>query len=283
MTKNPENESRGFVYIAFGDEYVSEASESAQRVLATSKLPSTLITDVMPEDDFIRESFDQIVLQEFRHSFADKIRMRCSPYDRTIFLDSDTIVVEPLDDIFSLLDRFDLAVQFTEGGHHYQSLGISPAFDEPSAGILAWKRSQSTEEFFDRWESDYKEIREEQGVDGAWDQRSLKSAIWHSDIRIAPLSANWQFCTYKPNVVTGSVKMLHGRNISDKVIIEVNESHELRTWLPKVGSCPAYSYATILELCRFFVAFGWLIIKQIIRRTLHFTRVMPFPKTKRLA
>jgi alpha-N-acetylglucosamine transferase len=40
--------------------------------------------------------------------------MRQSPYDRTLFIDADIYVVEPIPELFALLDHFDLAATHEE-------------------------------------------------------------------------------------------------------------------------------------------------------------------------
>ena len=44
------------------------------------------------------------------YSFLDKIiALSRTPFEKTLFLDTDTFVIEPLDEIFELLERFDMA------------------------------------------------------------------------------------------------------------------------------------------------------------------------------
>jgi hypothetical protein len=274
--------SYGFVYLTFGEEYTREAASSAKRVRALHKHAITLITDKEPPATD-REAFDDVRVLSLQGGYIDKIAMGRVDYERTIFLDSDTIVQEPMDDLFLVLDRFDIAVQFTEGGNHYTLPTVPACFHEPFAGIIAWKRSDKTEGFFRDWKKAYEQIEAEQGMAGAWDQRSLRLALYQCDLRIFSISAEWQFYTYRPNVVAGPVVMIHGRGLSIEDISGINASSELRVWMPKVGTCPPYHTARLRELFGFIVKLSSRCIKVMLRRFLAATRIWPYPKNKRPA
>src|SRR5437879_782202 len=91
MKSSTVNQSRGFVYIAFGQDYVEEAAASARSVRALHQYPITLITDKQPAQH-VGTVFDTVRVETLRRDYSDKILMGTSPYERTIFLDSDTVV-----------------------------------------------------------------------------------------------------------------------------------------------------------------------------------------------
>jgi hypothetical protein len=274
--------SWGFVYVAFGQKYVEEAAASAETVRALHRYPITLITDQQPPQH-LSATFDSIRVETLRRDYSDKIFMGTSPYERTVFLDSDTIVLSKMDDLFSMLDRFDFAIQFTEGGNHYSLPGVPPCFYEPSAGIVAWKTSDRVQRFFADWAKAYELIEQQQGTPGAWDQRSLRLALYESELRLVPLSAEWQFCTYKPNVVAGPVVMVHGRQLAPHVIKSIVKSTALRVWMPQVGACASYNAASVGEMVRFTCRLAMRVSTVLVRRGLAGTGLWPFPKNERLA
>ena len=280
----PAGLSRGFVYVAFGDRFLKEAAESAERVKTHHRLPCTLFTDREPGPQ-VAAAFDAVVREEFSRSYRDKLRMRRSAYDETIFLDTDTTVLGSLEPLFDLLRRFDLAFQFTEGGNHYTLPGIPESFPEPSAGILTWRSGPASEAFFDLWEEWYDRIEAEQGnpTNGAWDQRSLRAAAWHADVRLTALNPEWQLYLYKAGLIGPSVRMVHGRNCRPVLLAEINAHRGLRTYLPKVGVLRPYSEESVGGLLRTAVRFIALAARQSVRRVLHHTGLWRLPVGKRPA
>lgn len=278
------NYSRGFVYVTFGDKFLKEAAESANRVKRIHNYPILLITDQEVADYITREAFDEVIIRDFKHEYSDKIFMKESPFDKTIFLDSDTIVQQSMDPLFEMLDYFDIAVQFTEGGNHYKLPGVPTCFYEPSAGIIAWKKSKAIARFFDDWSSYYEKIQQEQGQVGAWDQRSLRNALYFNrDIRIVPLPIEWQFYTYRPNIAAGPIVMVHGRRINNHMLHSINASTEFRVWIPKVGYVPHFSYASISEICKFIFGLLKTLLRLSIRRSLAALKIWKVPLNKRPA
>jgi hypothetical protein len=275
---------KGFVFVVFGDKYIQEAASSAKQIRRIHDYPILLITDRPLADSKIAAEFSQVMVRPFKLEYSDKIFMRESPYTKTIFLDSDTFVQKTLDPLFDLLDHFDLALQFQSPVSHYHQPGIPVSFQEPSAGLICWKKSEAVSKFFDDWSMVYDQIQEEEGCVGAWDQRSLRKALYfRRDVRFATLPIEWQFYTYWPNVVVGSVMMVHGRGITDKILDSINHSTHCRVWLPKVGYVPHYPKATIFELVRFTIKFVIHILRICARRTLAVLKIWPLPENKRLA
>ena len=140
--------TRGSVYVAWGRSFVTEAIVSARQVKRVMDLPVVLVTNEQIDDVSI---FDEVVIVPFSKSYRDKILMRLSPFEKTVFPDTDTFVLEPLDQLFSMLDRFDLVYQPSAPSSHYDLPGVPMlAFEEPSAGLIAWRRNERVERFFDR-------------------------------------------------------------------------------------------------------------------------------------
>lgn len=276
------SDSRGFIYVVSGDRFLNEALHSAARARALHGLPITLITDRDPGPDG-REVFEEVRVELSGFDYSDKIRMRESPYDRTIFVDSDTLFIRPVHDLFDLLDRFDLALQFTEGGNHYRLPGVPPSFLEPSARIIAWRRNSASEAFFDRWATAYAEIEKQQGRKGAWDQRSLRQAVYFSDIRLTPIPLEWQFCTYKPNFVCYETRMLHGRNVSDALAQQIDRRLGPRVWLPRVGLVPSLDQPSFRDFVGFTFRFGSRLLRRRLRLALHHARIWRLPENTRPA
>ncbi len=225
---------RGFLFLAWGDKYLSEAAASAKQLRLYNSEPISLITDKTPASE-IAQHFDILIFKNLKGDYRDKVLIRHTPFALTIFLDTYIFCCSPLAELFSVLDEFDIAVTFTEGGNHYSIPGVPSLFHEPSAGVIAWRQGSATNNLFDLWDAWYTKIEELMTFWGAWDQRSLRAALYFSDTRICPIPDRYQFYTYRPNIVEGEVLAIHGRNIPRALINSVNHSKRLRVWLPRIG------------------------------------------------
>src|SRR5467141_2642138 len=145
----------GVVYVAWGEEFIREAIASAQSLQKHSQYPCALITHAIPD---VAHPFSTIITIPLEHSYRDKISMRFSPFKKTLFLDTDTHILGPIDQLFRLLDRFDVFFSAADGGLHYELEGVPmDAFPEPSAGVIGWTKSDRTARFFALWDQYYLE------------------------------------------------------------------------------------------------------------------------------
>ena len=273
---------RGFIYVASGEKYVREAAHSAARVRELHGLPITLICDqaLSPASMAV---FDDVRVSLHGFDYRDKLRMYESPYEHTIFVDTDTFFVRPVFELFDLLDQFDLALQFTEGGNHYRLPGVPVCFFEPSAGLIAWRKNNATAAFFDQWQIAYAKIEREQNIKGAWDHRSLRQALYTSNARFAPIPLEWQLYTYKPNFVCHETRMLHGRDASADMASIIDQRTGPRVWLPKIGLIPSLEDPSLPEYMRFALRFTIRFARRWGRLVMHRARIWRLPENQRPA
>lgn len=271
------DKSRGFIYVAWGPTFIAEAVVSAAQVRRVMGLPIVLVTH---EDVGQFPEFDDIIYTPFSHTYRDKILMRLSPFEHTIFLDTDTFVIDRLDDVFTMLERFDLVYQPSAPSMHYRLPGVPMlAFEEPSAGIIAWRRNDSVKAFFDRWATDY-DFQEVENGNGAWDQRSMRSALWSTDIKIFGLGRDWQLYSFEPSIAMNTVRMVHGRGKA--AIAAVNHSNRRvgpRLYLPGIG----FHFLGGSPIALLWLSFraAYLAVKRTLRLSLHYTGVWKLPRNKR--
>ena len=77
--------------------------------------------------------------------------MRESPFDRTLFLDTDTTVVGAVEPLFYLLDRFDIGLHMHP---HYRTYGTYERggyLSTANTGVVLFRRCAAVSEMFDRW------------------------------------------------------------------------------------------------------------------------------------
>lgn len=111
-----------------------------------------------------------------------------SPYEHTLYLDSDTFAICPvLNDIFRLLDSFDIAICHAPLMFGY-GLQIPSTFPECNCGMMAYRKS-TTQTLFKTWLDLYTERM------SGHDQSAFRQALFTSDLRIAtmPQQFNWRY------------------------------------------------------------------------------------------
>ena len=226
---------RGVIYVAVGKRYLEESSFSAASVRKTNPgLPIYLLTDTQPQADTV---WDKVIpITASMPGSAMKLHIDQAPWDRCLFIDSDTMVVGSLDPLFDLLDRFEFAAMQHSGGGHYTIPGLPSSFPEFNSGVIAWRRSERTSAFFARWRELYTQMLEPTGR--TWDQKSLRVALYESDLRIISIPHGYNLMTYFPSVVDGTAAILHGRTTANlqRLAKRISTTTMLRAYVPGVGA-----------------------------------------------
>jgi len=228
----------GFVYVATGPKYLEEAVRSAESLRQHHRNHRIcLITDSVPTD---RGAFDDIVIAtSVAHQPVDKLLAIGCPYERFIFLDSDTRVFGDLSPLLDLLDEFDVAAhQDIQRGWHYELPGVPLAFSEFNTGVLAFRRSARVEGFFRQWADTFVALQAEFGF--VSDQPAFRRALFHSDLRIAPIPSEFHFLGNFPNSLLWTVRVIHGRGDLDRMKRQVDEVLGPRVYVPEVGVIPRF-------------------------------------------
>jgi hypothetical protein len=207
--------ANGAIYILTqNDRYVDLALQSlASLKRAMPDLPITVFSQFPMSSPLI----DQVVrVQPTGDGFYDKTRLiRESPYERTLFIDADIIVLDPFPELFALLDRFDCAATHeeyvsTDWFGRYPRSDVPSSFPEFNTGILLYKRSARMDGVLKEWESLYSRFIEERPGQRINDQPFFRAAIYHSDVRVATLTREYN-CKYRgQGYLNGPVKLLHG-------------------------------------------------------------------------
>ncbi|MCC5985011.1 MAG: hypothetical protein JJU42_11660 [Rhodobacteraceae bacterium] len=233
----------GVVYVARGAGYLALAVASARSLRACSPaLPIDLFTDGDPPPGL----FDAVhPLPEGR--VRDKIVcMAQGRFARTLFLDCDTWVLAPVDDLFALLDRFDLAVahdvrrasRLVRTG---TGLRLPYAFPQFNTGVLLYRQSDAMAAFFDAWGAAWKA----QG--GGRDQPAFRDLLWQCDLRYHVLP---------PEYNLRRVTVLDAAEPADLVPVIVH-SHRLLQHLRVPGARRVKTLGDLLVLERAALSAEW--------------------------
>jgi hypothetical protein len=207
--------STGALYIITQDpRYVDLLLTSAASLKkAMPELPISVFSQFSVESDL----FDKVLsVDATKDGFYDKARLiRDSPYERTLFIDADTYVLEPVPELFSLLDHFDCAATHeeylnTDWHRRYPRTDIPSSFPEFNTGILMLKRSDRLNRMLDEWGALYRQYLEEKPGQPINDQPFFRVAAYFGDVRIATLTREYN-CKFRgQGYLNGRVKIMHG-------------------------------------------------------------------------
>lgn len=213
---NLPNTSKGILYVATGEKFLLESVKSARSVKRhMPDCPMSICTD-QPNHPAL-DIFDDVREINYpTHSFLDKITpLAETPYDKTLFLDTDTFIMDSVDDVFLLLDRFDLA--YCHAPERYCpkiSIKSCPtSFTEPNTGVFAYRKTDEVLRTFDDWKRRYLIHLEQVKVH---DQPAFREALFHSSLNLYVLPPEYNTRTPFPVFKGGQMKtkILHGRNPS---------------------------------------------------------------------
>lgn len=178
---------KGYLYIAFGESFTREALMSIKSLKRFNSEPVALFTD-SDQTEEIKSLVDIYAKINPSHIRAKVDFIDKSPFQKTVYLDSDTLIVRNISDMFDVLDRFDVALtndyarkrlKYTRLIPEYAEIPYS--FSEVNGGILAFNNSLETKTFFAMWrEYFYKYYKQTNG----WDQVSLRISLWRSNTKI---------------------------------------------------------------------------------------------------
>ena len=202
--------TRGILYVATGDDFVEEAEYSARSAKdVMPDIPITLITDQIVDVDV----FDTVL--EFdnpRHDGGDRVtQMLQTPYNRTLFIDTDIYFAESVYELFDLLDNFDIGVatngQFFEALEHHGDT-IPEAFPEFNGGVLVYEDNPNVRDFQQDWEATFFTDADDEIT---YNQPSLRKTLYESDVRYTVLPRRYNCIFRRPGQVHNKVKLFHGR------------------------------------------------------------------------
>jgi len=187
-----EKINKGVLYIAFGDNFIKEMLYSAESVKKHNPdMHITVFTD-RPIDS---ELVDEWKLIKVRHIRAKVDYVHLSPYDQTIFLDTDTVINRDISEMFGILKKYDFAICHDLARKRKNVSNIIPeykeipySFSEVNPGVMVFKNCEPVQDFFKTWrECFYKYFN-----GWPYEQPTFRIALWKSDLNfyILPVEYN---------------------------------------------------------------------------------------------
>lgn len=214
MNKAEGYTKRGFLYVANHIKYIKEAEVSVKSLKLWNAGPTCLITSLI---DYKSDLFDQILIAEevAKYSYASKIfGLLKSPFDNIVFLDTDTFVCGNIENLFDILDHFDIAAAHENGRHKYpRGTTYTPilehCFPELNTGVIVLNKARC-QSFLTEWLSLFESYRER--YKSNFNQFSFRDALLNSRLRIATLPIEYNFRGLPTGAIAYSkVHIIHDR------------------------------------------------------------------------
>ena len=204
---------RGVLYIAFGDCFMKELRFSAESV---KKYNPDLHISVFTDKPFECEFVDNVQIMEVRHLRPKIDYIKFAPYEETIFLDTDTIINHSLDDLFGILQKYDMALVHDLARKRKKFESTIPAygeipysFSEINTGVIAFKKNDKTNKLFEDWRENFYKYYNVV----PWDQPSFRVSVWNSDVTMYVLPPEY------------NIRSVMNREKQDRFHHEFGEEH----------------------------------------------------------
>jgi hypothetical protein len=213
----------GVIYVAEGPEYLDLAERSARSLKA---LHPGLETDLYTDQRVAPGLFDRV--RPIPEGPTPKLAsLPGTRFDRTLYLDCDTLILAPLGDLFDVLKRFELAiahdVRRTSALIRESHRETVPyAFPQFNAGVMLYRRSEPMWAFLRDWQQRYR------AAGRSRDQVSLHDLLWASDLRfyVLPPEFNlrrvtvldaWEPLDARPTILHSHRLLQHMRGSADRL------------------------------------------------------------------
>lgn len=243
---------RGIVYVAFGEKFLGEAADSAAS--AKRHMPDVPVALITGEEGAANPIYDWIISRplvtkdqllkltpraaEFTPThvaFYNKIALlAASPYEKTLFLDTDTRVCGTMYEVFSALDNARLVGAHAPVRGPVGRSGTVGYFPEINTGLVGFHGAGRSEALLERWKALFIEHFTQAIPYG--DQNTFNKLSRETrDVVALPVEFNARVSVVSNFV--GPVRMLHGRDHGKLAKAEqvVNATEKPRLYVPGQG------------------------------------------------
>lgn len=201
--------------MAFGKRYLLEAEISARSLKRFTQFPICVITDININSSGL---FDKVMYSEPTYDFIAKaIGMQMTPFEQTVFLDTDTFVCSSIDNLFDLLQIFDMGLTVDNFIHSFSFIRkYRPDFIIPfenvipeyNTGVVVYKNNVIVRKLINDWKELHKELRFKT------DMPSFREAvIINADkLKITPIPFEYNYTgTNSLGFAYNEIKVIHER------------------------------------------------------------------------
>lgn len=189
------NTKYGVLYITTGLAYTKMALHSASSVKDHNpNLPIFLFTDQKELDLSGVDGFDYIKEPHVRSKLD---YLNSTPFDETLFLDADTKVVCQIESLFTLLERFEIALAQAPKRNDFKTLqtwniNLPYSFPQLNTGVILYKSNDGVRQLLNDWKEAY------HANAFSKDQVTLRELLWKSPLKlgILPPEFNIRYSKY---------------------------------------------------------------------------------------
>lgn len=197
--------SRGVLYVVWDDDGWNSEEALARALPSIRRVHPTLPVEIarLPAGS----------------NLLDKAKMNeLSPFESTLFLDADTVVMGDLTYGFEQSERHGMACCICEFPWAARYPSIQGDLIEYNTGVIFWTKSEQNNAFFDEWKHKNANINSSitfQNKEGVWkkmprnDQAGFALAIHELGINPFILPLNWNFRPLWHKAWFGPIKIWH--------------------------------------------------------------------------
>ena len=228
------SKDRGVVYIGTGDRIVEELLRSAESLKKIHpEMRVTVFSDRSIDRPDLFESVE--LIEDPKYSYIDKILpLLRTPYEETLYLDSDTIIVHSITALFDLLDRFDLAVALEPKPKKLEYPSEAPeSFPEYNTGVFSYRRNEAVYDFFKKWHLIYSHQRANVPKT-THDQPAFREALYLASVRFATIPNQYNLRTLYLTSMTRNIEtaIIHHRAFEMKNLPQLRGIDRERVVIP---------------------------------------------------
>jgi hypothetical protein len=255
--------TRGVVYIATGDACNEECIKSANSVKHHNPELKIHIFSERTEVDPVFDEHHLIEAPSF--SNLDKVRhLWMTPFDETLFLDSDTFITAELDSLFDGLKYCDLLGALAHGFEKQSPYTDIPnSLWEINTGVLLFNNSDPVIRMLKAWPDAYERMKAGISACGIeesrakMDQPSFRQLLWTArDVRFGVLPPEYNLLRYFGSALWGKAIIVHGRANIEEVARRLNERPGNRIFLQGGGVLHEFYKHSFVDSLRQWLRLG---------------------------
>ncbi len=232
--------NKGILYIASGISYIEDAAESAKSIKNLCDLPITLVAD----RDVQNPLFDTVIQSDdFLYHYGDSVlKIPSLPYEKTLLLDTDTIVSKGFNCLFDMSNSIDIAAA-TVAEDKFRISSVPDPFPEYNTGVVLFNKCEATSKFITLWKDLYEDYLD---TGTRMNQPAFREALYKSPVNAVTLSTEYNCRANFGGYLTDNVKILHG-NFQDpqSVLDKLNQTDKPRAFFNKDGQLHVEQVNTI--------------------------------------
>jgi len=237
VTVTKSGSDHGVLYVAFGERWRLEAKDSLASLRQVSEVPVAIVTDSPWSDEPQPNLF---VVRSAGSGFAVKPQhiLTSSPFEKTLFIDTDTRIIKDPTPAFGLLSYYDIGVRF--GGPQLNEEPDLLFHTQCNSGVILFRRCAAVTEVAQLWLDEYTKALSAQGkqedLRGLGDQRYLALAIAKSKARPVHLAEYLNFALFESILTYSPLVIVHGHQKDLSLIgAEINKGWDpSKDWQARV-------------------------------------------------